>query len=354
MQQKSLTLHVKAATEADDAALSAIRAFTLRDFTADELQVRSYVLAHNCIDRDNEIFDEAVLDDFARTLPGKGVYIKHPSSWQGDSGPAEGRVYAATTQTMSLDEARTLLREPELQLPPDRGTVKLLLASAFFAKTPDNASLLIKQDAGIAGDVSIGFTAQSPTKVTDAQGNELTARRWQSPAKALEMSLVWLGAQPGARAVKSATHETKLEQVMDIEQKDFDALSAKAADGEKATTALTAIKTALGDDAALLENPAQLKAYVADAKAFKTALVDEVIALERQLQVTGDTPEDVTAAKTFLGEFSVARLQVMKTGYEKRLPGQPSGINGAHTNAGGPGAKEAPADSPINNPALAA
>ncbi|MEO7200377.1 MAG: hypothetical protein ABIY56_09205, partial [Dokdonella sp.] len=207
-QQKSLALHVKEAVAADDATLAAIRAFTLRDFAADELQIREYVLAHNCIDRDNEIFDEAVLDDFARALPGKGVYIKHPTSWQGDGGPAEGRVYAATTQTMSLDEARTMLREPNLQLPPDRTAAKLLLASAFFAKTPDNTSLLIKQDAGIAGDVSVGFTATGPVSVTDAQGNELTAKRWMAPANALEMSLVWLGAQQGARAVKSALQPT--------------------------------------------------------------------------------------------------------------------------------------------------
>jgi len=362
VQQKSLALRVKAAEAADDAALAAIRAYTLRDFAADELQVREYVLAHNCIDRDNEIFDEGVLDDFARTLPGKGVYIKHPSSWQGDGGPAEGRVYATSTKTMSLDEARTLLREPDLQLPPDRSQAKLLLASAFFAKTPDNASLLIKQDAGIAGDVSIGFTAQSLQKVTDAQGNELTARRWMGPAKALEMSLVWLGAQPGARAVKSATQEnpepetTKPEHVMDIKQEDFDALNAKAASGEKAATALAAIKTALGDDAALLDNPAQLKAHVADAKAFKAALVDDIVALERQLGLTGDKPEDVAAAKAFLAEFNVERLQTMQKGYERRAGGlyATGQMKGAHTNAGGPGTQAAPADSPINNPALAA
>lgn len=354
VQQKSLALCVKDAPAADDAALAAIRQYTLRDFAADELQIREYALAHNCIDRDNEIFDEAVLDDFARTLPGKGVYIKHPGSWQGDGGPAEGRVFACSTQTMSLDELRTLLREPDLQLPPDRSTAKLLLASAFFAKTPDNASLLIKQDAGIAGDVSIGFTAQQLAKVTDAQGNELTSRRWMSPAKALEMSLVWLGAQPGARAVKSATPQPEEpEQVMDIKQEDFDALNAKAAAGDKATTTLAAIKTALGEHAPLLDNPAQLKAHIVDAKAFKATLIDDVIAMERQLKVTGDTPEDVTAAKAFLGEFSVERLQTMQKGYEKRLPGAGQ-LKGAHTNAGGPGTQAAAEGSPINNPALAA
>jgi len=113
------------------------------------------------------------------------------------------------------------------------------------------------------------------------------------------------------------------------------------------------VKTALGDDAALLDNPAQLKAHVADAKAFKAALVDDIVAIERQLKITGDTPEDVTAAKAFLAEFSVERLQTMQKGYEKRM-GSTAQIKGANTNAGGPGAQEAPADSLINNPAIAA
>lgn len=353
MRQKSLALHVKDAPAADDAALAAIRQYTLRDFAADELQIREYALAHNCIDRDNEIFDEAVLDDFARTLPGKGVYIKHPGSWQGDGGPAEGRVFACNTQTMSLEELRTLLREPDLQLPPDRGTAKLLLASAFFAKTPDNASLLIKQDAGIAGDVSIGFTAQQLAKVFDASGNELTARRWMSPAKALEMSLVWLGAQPGARAVKTATQNPDPEQTMSLTNEEITALQTKAATGEKAATQLASIKTALGDDAALLDNPAALKAHVTDAKAYKAALVDDIVVMERHLKITGDAPEDVKASKDFLAEMPVDRLKAMQKGLEARMPTQHQ-VKGADANRGAPGNQAVPEGSPIANPAIAA
>ena len=351
MQQKSLALRVKDAPAADDAALAAIRQYTLRDFSADELQIREYALAHNCIDRDNEIFDEAVLDDFARTLPGKGVYIKHPSSWQGDGGPAEGRVFACATQTMSLEALRTLLREPDLQLPPDRGTAKVLLASAFFAKTPDNASLLIKQDAGIAGDVSIGFDAPPPSKVVDAAGNELTARRWMSPAKALEMSLVWLGAQPGARAVKSAKDHSEPEQTMDLTKEQIDALQAKAATGEKAVGVLDALKTALGTDAALLDNAAALKAYIADAKAAKALLVDDIVAMERQLKIVGDDDGAVTAAKEFHAGNTVERLRAIQKGYEARLPQQPA-VKGAHPNQGAPGAQEVAKDSPLTNVAL--
>lgn len=353
LQQKALALHVKAATAADDATLTAIRQYTLRDFAADELQIRDYALAHNCIDRDNEVFDEAVLDDFGRTLPGKGVYIRHPTSWQGDGGPAEGRVFAANTQTMSLDELRTLLNEPDLQLPPDRTTAKLLTARAFFAKTPDNASLLIKQDAGIAGDVSIGFSAQGTSPISDASGNELTARRWMAPAKAMEMSLVWLGAQPGARAIKSANTDNPPEQTMTLTPDQITALQAKAAQGEKDAGMLAALKSALGDaDAALLGTPNALKALIADARTFKAALIADVVALERQLKICGDTDEAVKDAKTFHEDLPVAKLQAMVNGYESRLP-QQGAMKGAATNAGAPGSQEPAKDSPLNNAAIA-
>jgi hypothetical protein len=354
MQRKALAMHVKAATAADDDTLAAIREYTLRDFAADELQIREYVLAHNCIDRDNECFDESLLDDFSRTLPGKGVYIKHPTSWQGDGGPAEGRVFAAETQVMSLDELRTLLREPTLQLPPDRTTAKLLRARAFFAKTPDNASLLIKQDAGIAGDVSIGFEAQNRVPITDRDGRELTARRWVGPGAANEMSLVWLGAQQGARAVKTFNTESNPEPTMDLTKEQIEALQAKAASADKANATLAALKTALGDEAALLDNPDQLKAYVTDAKAYKAALVDEVIAIERQLGVVGDKPEDTAEAQKFYAVMGVDRLKAVQQGLEKRLPARPAGMKGANTNQAAPGALETPKDSPLNNPAVAA
>jgi len=348
---KALALHIKAAPAVDDAALAAVSQYTLRPFAADELQLREYVLAHNCIDRDNECFDEALLDNFATSLLGKGVYIKHPTTWQGDGGPAEGKVYATRTETLTLDAARTLLDEPDLTLPPDRTQVKLLYASAYFAKTPDNTALLIKQDAGIAGDVSIGFSAPPPQPIRDAEGRELTATRWPAPGKALEMSLVWLGAQPGARAVKTALQNPEPEQVMTPEE--IQALQTKAANGDKSTTQLAAIKTALGDDAALLDNPASLKAHITDAKAYKSSLVDDIVGMERQLKITGDAEGDVAAAKTFLSEMPVDRLKAMQKGLEARLPTQHQ-IKGADANRGAPGSAAPAEGSPLNNPAMAA
>lgn len=352
--QKALALHIKAAPAADDAALAAIRQYTLRDFAADELQLREYILAHNCIDRDNEVFSESLLDDFAETLPGKGVYIKHPTRWQGDGGPAEGRVYATRTETMSLQAAQALLKEPSLQLPPDRSMVKLLYASAYFAKTPDNTALLIKQDAGIAGDCSIGFTAPSPQPITDAEGRELTARRWPSPGSAAEMSLVWLGAQQGARAVKQAPTNPEPEHTtMALTEQQITELQGKAASGEKAAHQLASLKTALGDDAVLLDNAGALKTCVTDAKAYKTSLVDDIVGMERQLKITGDDETAVKAAREFLADMPVDRLKAMQKGLEARLPTQHQ-IKGAEVNRAAPGSQHAaPEGSPAANPALA-
>lgn len=351
--QKALALHVKAAPAADDAALALVNGFTLRPFTADELQLREYVLAHNCIDRDDECFDEALLDNFATSLTGKGVHIIHPTSWNSDGGPAEGKVYATRTESMTLDAARELLHEPNLQLPPDRTQVKVLFASAYFAKTPDNGALLIKQDAGIAGDVSVGFNAAARVPIKDVEGRQLTASRWMAPGEALEMSLVWLGAQQGARATKSAKTNPEPEQTMSLTNEEITALQTKASSGEKSTMQLASLKTALGDDAALLDNPAALKAHIADAKAFKAALVDDIVGMERRLKIVGDEPADVSAAKEFHGGNSIERLQAMQKGLSARLPQAP-GIKGTDPNRGGPGQQQAAKDSPISNPALAA
>lgn len=352
--RKIYALHLKAAPSVDDGVMAKIRQFTLRDFAPDELQVREYVLAHNCIDRDNECFDEALLDAFATSLPGKGVHIVHPSSWQSDGGPAEGKVFDARTQTMSLDDARKMLGEPNLQLPPDRQQVKLLFANAYFVKTPDNESLLIKQDAGIAGDCSIGFcTDNPPVSIKDTDGRELTARRWLAPGEALEMSLVWLGAQQGARAVKSATTPSKPENTMSLTAEEITALQTKAASGDKAATQLANLKAALGDDAVLLDSPAQLKVHVTDAKAYKSTLIDEIVIAERHLKITADSEEAVRDSKAFLADMPVERLKAMQKGLEARLPTHHQ-LKGAPTNVAPAGNAAAPEGSPLNNPAISA
>lgn len=355
---KSLALRIKASGEPSPEQLAAIRGYTLRDFDPAELVVREFVLAHNAIDRDDEVFDEGLLADFVRTLPGKGVYIKHPTSWQGDGGPAEGRCFAARSERMSLDAARTLLRAPDLQWPPDRVDATVVYASAYFVKTEENAALLLKMDAGIAGDCSIGFCAETRMPIRDSAGRELEATRLMGPGEAHEFSLVWLGAQPGARAVKSAHNPTTEDHTMTPEQvaalqAENASLKAAKAEGEKSATTLAAIKTALGNDAALADNPAKLAAAVSAGKAYRERLVDDIVSAERHLGITADDEASVKASRELYADMPVAKLEIMGKSLEARLPAGGK-IRGTDPNAGTPGNKYAapPAGSPLANPLI--
>lgn len=364
-QAKSLRLQFKAASgEPTAEQLTAIRAYTLRDFTPAEIVVREFVLAHNGIDRDNEVFDEPLLADFARTLPGKGVFaVGHPGGWDGDSGPPEGRAFAARVERMSFDAARTLLREPSLQFPPDRAEAAVLMASAYFVRTDDNAALLTKMDAGIASDVSIGFGAKrSDSPILDASGRELQARRWVAPGEALEMSIVWLGAQPGARAVKAAKPEEEImtpeeKAALEAAQQKAAAAETRAADYAKSAEQLDALRKSLGPDAALLDSPTSLAALITSGKAHRGALIDAIVTGERHAGTVGDSEADVKSARDLYETFPTDKLQAFAKRFEQPAGSAPAGKSGLTpsnpgTPAPGAGTKSAGGDSLIDNPAF--
>lgn len=304
----------KAAATPTAEQLAAINAFTLRDFTPEELHVRTFVLCHNCVDRDGECFDEALLRDFARTLPGKGLFVKHPTGWDGDSGPGEGLFFDANVETMSLQAAQELMRGEALVLPPDRTEVTLVMAYSFLPKTADNAGLLTKLDAGVACFVSVGFTAEGGRKqVTDAAGHEYDLRRWHGPGEAHEGSLVWLGAQPGARAVKSAPrtedNAMNLQEQLDAERTKSATLTTER-DAAKAEAAkFDGIKSALGSDAALADDAAGLAALVAAGKAYRDDLVETIVKADRMAGTVGDAPADVDAARKEYAAMPLAALK---------------------------------------------
>lgn len=306
---------VKAASAPDAAQLAAIRAHTLRDFAAEELVVREFVLAHNAIDRDDECFDEIILSDFARTLPGKGVFIRHPGGWNGDSGPGEGKVFGASVERMSHEAARVLLREPTLQWPPDQSAAVLLKVNAYYVRTPENESFLLKLDAGIAGEVSIGFSAHDLERVKGTDGIELNLWRWKSPGAALEMSHVWLGAQPGARATKSANRnpeETTMNEQEAKALRDENAqLKAAAEAAKKASDGTDLLRKALGESAALLDTPEALAAHVAAGISYRKSLVQDIVTAERHAGITGDAEADVKAASELYSALPTAKLEAL-------------------------------------------
>lgn len=331
-RHKSLHLSIKAAGDPSAEQLVRIGTYTLADIPPEHLYVRTFALAHNGIDRDDEAFDGAALADFARTLPGKGLFIKHPSGWDGDSGPGKGRWFEAELQHMSLDEARTLLRTPDLQWPPGVTTATVLMAGAYLVRTAGNADLLTEIDAGIVSDVSIGFTAKRGGYFTDEQGREMQARSLTSPAEALEGSLVWLGAQPGARAIKGASrnHDDTDNEDNDMPtQEQLDAANAKAADfeqkfkaAEPASTALKTAREALGEDGHLIDKPALLGEAVKAGKAYRDQIIDDIVAGERAAGLCGDAAEDVEAAKAIYAGQPIAALEARAKAARERTAGK--------------------------------
>ena len=323
-QHKSFSLRIKAAGDPSAEQLTRIRQFTLAEIPADQLYVRTFALAHNAIDRDNEVFDEALLADFARTLPGKGLFIKHPSGWDGDSGPGKGRWFEAEVVRMGLDEARTLLREPGLQWPPGVLTASILMSGAYMVRTDSNRDLLTEIDAGIVSDVSIGFKAKHGGPIVDEQGRELTARRLTAPGEALEGSLVWLGAQPGARAIKGASR-TEEDQV-DIKEL-FEAAKANNTELQKKLDAaapshdiVTKARDAMGDHAHLLDKPELLGETCKAAATYRASLIEDIVAGERHLGLCGDSDEAVKAATAVYAGERLERLEQLAKHYRDRMP----------------------------------
>lgn len=321
---KSLTLCIKAAGDPTADQLAAIRPYMLADLPPEQLYVRTFALAHNAIDRDDEAFDDSLLADFARTLPGKGLFIKHPSGWDGDSGPGEGRFFHAELQTMSHAEARTLLRQPDLTWPPGVTTATILMASAYMVRTEGNKDLLLKADAGIVSDVSIGFTAKRGDYFRDEAGREMQARRLTSPGEALEGSLVWLGAQPGARAIKGASRTE--EPTVDL-QKLFDDAKAANTDLQKKLDAaspshdiVVKAREALGDHAHLIEKPGDLADAVKAGQAFRDSLIDTIVQGERNAGLCGDDEESVAAAKAIYAGQPLASLQKRADAVQAKAP----------------------------------
>jgi hypothetical protein len=344
----------KASGEPDAGQLAAIRRYMLDDVPAEQLVVREYALAHNAIDRDNECFDEPLLAQFASSLLGKGVYIKHPTGWTGDGGPAEGRVYATRIETMSLEEARTLLREPKLTLPPDRTEVHLLMAAAFYVRTDENAALLAKHAAGIVGDVSIGFnTKNAPTRVIDDSGIELNVWRWKAPGEALEMSLIWLGAQPGARAIKSARTEAndmELKEQLDAANAEITTLKSANTATKESAGKFDAAKAALGDNAVLLDNPAQLAALVTAGKSHRDTLAEQLVAADRTKGLLGDDEAAVKAAREEYAGMPISALERMAK-HAAPAKGAGGSIVGSDPNAPAP-IGDVKATGPFANPLI--
>ena len=168
-----------------------INSYSLSELTPAQIYVRKFLLAHNAVDRDRERFSEECLDGFMQTLPGKSVLRGHNRAEM----PC-GLFFDASVEEMSKAQFKTLTGEDAI-LPDGMTMVKVLYGHVYFLKNDTTRDLIASMDAGILRYVSIGFRAADRTAIKSEFGETLFVE-YVAPAKALEGSIVWLGAQPGA------------------------------------------------------------------------------------------------------------------------------------------------------------
>ncbi len=363
--RKALCGVMRKGARPDDTQLAAINRLAVEPQTADSVYVRTAWAGHNAIDRDGEVIDDALLVDIGITLVGKGLHLRHPSGWDGDSGPGVGRVFDTRIVSMSLDDARTALREPELRFPPGAVEAHLLEASFFIPRTSKNADLLADIDAGVAGDVSLGFMPGPRAPVTDDAGTQI-ATRLQSPGEGYELSLVWLGAQPGARVHKAAkggdhNHDEDHHMTVELQKQITDlqaangTLQSKLDKALAAVSSLEAIRKAVGG---LADDPQALAKAVQAGNDYTAALVDDIVTAERHLKLTGDSDDEVAAAKAVYVDYPITKLKALCSRLDAMVPKSPTDELGGEPNLGSQDggvstdkAKRTQSD-PIHNPML--
>ncbi len=319
IRNKSLSVAIKLAhsskTDGTPSAeqLALINQYTLKDHEAAELYVRQFIVAHTALDRDKEIIADGLLQSMSDTLAGKGFFVKHPTSYDGDSGPGIGKWFECEVKTFSLDAARELLGDVEFA--PMATSAKILFASAYVPRTTKHADTIADIDAGVASFVSASFSYSdySPIEVDgDVMGYLLSGK-----GEAREASLVWLGAQPGARAVKSAQQSNTPEDDS-MDPKELQAKN-KTLEGEK-----TALQTQLDSEKSAKEaaesklktftdvlgdhSPTDIKAAIDEQAKAKSALVDSLVAFDRNSKKCGDDEAAIKAATDKYNAYPAAAL----------------------------------------------
>ena len=177
--------------------LDKVNGYALTTQKEEDVYCRRYLMAHSGIDRDRERFSEDILEDFARTFPGKSFMIVHDTSRL-----PLGLYFDAYTEEIAPEKFNELTGE-EIRLPEGIKTATVLWAWAYLVKADFNAQQIANIDAGVYRHVSIGFSASKRVPVSDANDNVLY-EEYLSPGETREGSIVYLGAQPGATSQKSA------------------------------------------------------------------------------------------------------------------------------------------------------
>ena len=210
MNKRFRSVKTKAVAVSDE-SWEKVKAFmvTPDKFQRDDVRIFEALLAHNFIDRDKERFSKPTLQSMADTIIGKQV-LQHHAKWT----DGVGRFVDAKLQKMTMDETLKLIgsqsdkkvREKLARIEQaDGGLFWMNVQYYMLAKDP----LVEKIDSGIIGDMSISFVPVIRKEIRqDEKDREPLWTEFQDSeeqiTEAIEGSLVFLGAQPGARVRKDA------------------------------------------------------------------------------------------------------------------------------------------------------
>ncbi len=331
-------------SDATEEQLGKINVFTRRIFTAPELYVGQLWLYHNAIDRDNERFNEEILQHFNTTIVRKTFLLDHGKYNVGDK--AIGKFFDSVIETVSLEEAKRITGE-EIELPAGVTDVLFVAPWFYIAKEGVDPKTIVKIDAGVFDFASGGYRAERLVPITDPKGTVLYYE-YQGRGEATEGSLVYLGAQPGA-GIKSAgndkadpTHEgdrphketekpeggkTTMNEFLKMYLK---SLGKVITDGMTDAQAIDAIKVAMderdGKIAALTTDLgkkdakiAELAPLAADGKAFRDDLVGKYVTSKAKLGEVAETPEAQDKVKAVAATYPIDFLQSEVKSLEDRV-----------------------------------
>lgn len=307
--------------ELTDAQLAKINSYAVVPLKKEDVHYVQLLMAHNGIDRDQERFSEDMLADFARTLPGKGFFVEgHPGGWRGQGGPGEGLHFDCRVVQMTPEEFMAKTNEA-IKLPDGVTMCHCLMSDAYILALESNADTRKKMNAGIIRFSSIGFKAPFYS-ITDDNGNHIYGE-YRPKGEALEGSLVWLGAQPGAGVMKSAgakgspqQPEDKSKGVLPEMEKTLAALGAKFGKTFKAETLAQDVIILIGEkDTAIADltgKVALLEKDAADGKAFRTSLIEDVIKCGLLMEEIKSDKDSQEAEEKYLMTVPIERLKTMR------------------------------------------
>jgi hypothetical protein len=306
---------IKAGIEITAEVLAKINSFALEPLTAEQVYVRKFLFCHSGIDRDVERFPKALLDDFTATFPGKSFLFNHDRR----TSPF-GLFFDAKTEDMTPEQFKALTGlEPKL--PDGEKTITIVWAWAYMLDEDFNAQITKNLDAGIYRHVSIGFNATDLRGVKTEINGPTLYWEYVAPGEALEGSLVWLGAQPGATSQKALKDQETIDHGGKNIMKTLVVLLT--AIGIKSLVAeATEEQIAAGVKALLEEKETRIKELEQDAilgKAYREKLLDDYVKAKAKLGECEATPEAQDTVKKAAKVFDVKFLEDEVKHLEKRV-----------------------------------